>query len=235
MRPVVLAFAFLLALACAAHAGQTFYVTDEFEITLRAGPGLDYKILTMLTTGTPLEKLEESEGWARVRTRDGQEGWVVARYLTGDLPKAPQLEAARKELAEVRAENDRLRGENSALRRRAEQAEGKARQLAARLQKVEKEFARWKEEHADAVTLKNRLDAVEQERSAAQEELARLRTENAALQQRERFYWFFSGAMVLLAGWILGYLYASSRHRAKGRAPPPTGIPAPESPRSGRR
>ena len=217
MRPAVLACVLLLGLACAARAGQTFYVTDEVEITLRAGPGLDYKILTMLTTGTPLEKLEESEGWARVRTRDGQEGWVVARYLTGDLPKGPQLEAARRELAEVGAENDRLRGENSALRRRAEQAEGKARQLAARLQKVEKEFARWKEEYADAVALKNRLDAAERERAAAQEELGRLRTENAALRQRERFYWFFSGALVLLAGWILGYLYASSRYRAKGR------------------
>lgn len=214
---VFLAVAWLLV-ATLALAGQTFYVTDELEITLRSGPGLGYKILAMLKTGTPLEKLAEQEGWAQVRTPDGQEGWVVARYLSGDPPKGPRLEAAERELARLRQELADLKArasdqaeEAGAQRRRADAAE---RELA----KIRKEFAEWKEAHKDAATLKARADAMEAELTAARDELGRLRARVAHLETRERFYWFFSGALVLLAGWILGYLYAASRHKAKAKA-----------------
>lgn len=165
----------------------------------------------MLKTGTPLEKLAEQEGWAQVRTPDGQEGWVVARYLSGDPPKGPRLEAAERELADLKARASDQAEEAGAQRRRADAAE---RELA----KIRKEFAAWKEAHKDAATLKARADAMEAELTAARDELGRLRARVAHLETRERFYWFFSGALVLLAGWILGYLYAASRHKAKAKA-----------------
>ncbi len=208
----------LLLAAAVAWAGQTFYVTDQLEITLRSGPGLGYKILAMLPTGTPLEKLGEEEGWAQVRTPDGQEGWVVARYLSGDPPKGPRLEAAEAELRDLRKELADLKARAAEWKQKAERSGSQARSLERKLEAVQKEFAEWKEAHKNAAQLKARADALEQENAAARQELDRLRTYTARLETRERFYWFFSGALVLLGGWILGYLYASSRHRAKTRA-----------------
>ncbi len=213
-----LTVAVLLASAVPSLAGQTFYVTDELEITLRAGPGLGYKILQLLKTGTPLEKLGEEEGWAHVRAPDGQDGWVVARYLSGEPPKGPQLEAARRELASLRDEAARLRKENASWTAKAREAQARAERLARELESLRKEFSEWKEAHADAVALRTRLQALEKQEAEATAELQRLRAENRTLQVRERFYWFFSGALVLLSGWILGYLYASSRQRAKTRS-----------------
>jgi SH3 domain protein len=79
-----------------AAAAQEMYVTDRLEITLRSGPGVDFKILAMIPSGTALTRLEEANRWARVQTADGTEGWVVTRYLSSEPPKGPALEAARE-------------------------------------------------------------------------------------------------------------------------------------------
>ncbi len=44
--------------------------------SLREGPGLNFRILSELKKGIPLEVLEEQSQWFRVRLEDGQEGWI---------------------------------------------------------------------------------------------------------------------------------------------------------------
>jgi hypothetical protein len=45
-------------------------------VSLREGPGMNYKILGELKKGTPLMVLEEQTQWLRVKLEDGREGWV---------------------------------------------------------------------------------------------------------------------------------------------------------------
>lgn len=207
----------LIAPLCVA-AAQELYVTDRLEITLRSGPGVDYKILAMIPSGTALNRLEEAARWSRVQTGDGKEGWVVTRYLSNEPPKGPLLQAARDELQALRVEYDHLKERLNSAADEGNQASEQAEDYRARLEAVEQEFTVWKEKNKDVIALRARADALETAQEKDHAELDRLRVENRNLQAREKFYWFFSGVVVLLLGWVLGYFYASSRHRAKSQS-----------------
>lgn len=216
MRPLrTLTAALALCLCLAASATANLFVTDQLEITLRTGAGLEYKILRMLPSGTALETLEDKEGWSRVRTARGDEGWVITRYLTTEPPKGPRLEAALRDLEAQRSETARQKTELEAARAERDRTGVEARQLQSRLEAVEKELQSWKRVNADVMTLKEKAEALQVSQEGSQAEVDRLRTENQSLKARETFYWFFSGVVVLLLGWVLGYVYASSRQKAK--------------------
>lgn len=216
--PVAAALLFLLLASASGAIAADLYVTDQLEITLRSGPSLNNKILRMLSSGTPVQELQVSEGWAQVRTPDGSEGWVVERYLTREPPKGPRLDAAQRELAKLRDEVQQLQASLESARSEGGQASSEARTLGKRLKTVEAEFEAWKKANQDVIEIRERAERLEAEHAAAQQELEQLKTENRSLRAREKFYWFFSGVIVLLVGWTLGYLYCSSRNRARSQA-----------------
>jgi len=54
---------------------QVVYVNWP-KISLREGPGTEFKILTEVVKGTGLAVLEDKGSWLKVRLEDGREGWV---------------------------------------------------------------------------------------------------------------------------------------------------------------
>lgn len=54
-------------------------------VSLREGPGTNFKSLAEIKKGTALEIIEEKEQWFRVRLEDGQEGWV-GKATTSENP-----------------------------------------------------------------------------------------------------------------------------------------------------
>ena len=95
----------LVAVAMAAGAQpQTVYVDDRVEIGLHEGPALDSTIVTLLPSGTLLEALERDGNLVRVQTRDGEKGWVDARFLTEKEPGRARLQAMENELAGAQGE-----------------------------------------------------------------------------------------------------------------------------------
>jgi curli biogenesis system outer membrane secretion channel CsgG len=54
-------------------------------VSLREGPGTNFKSLSEIKKGTALEIIEEKEQWFRVRLEDGQEGWI-GKATTSETP-----------------------------------------------------------------------------------------------------------------------------------------------------
>ena len=104
MKRILPFILFIAALGGAWQAqAETRYVSDQLEIPMRTGKSTQHRILRMLPSGTPLEVLEldKENGWTRVRTPDGKEGWVLTRLLM-DIPAArDRLARAEKRLAEL--------------------------------------------------------------------------------------------------------------------------------------
>lgn len=46
-------------------------------INLRAGPSTKHSVVTKLNKYDIVETLEKSDGWAKVKTADGEEGWLL--------------------------------------------------------------------------------------------------------------------------------------------------------------
>jgi len=100
--------------ACAAPAlAETAYVTDSLRLGLYRSDDTSEKPIVNLVSGTPLEVLDRSTGYAHVRTPDGEEGWVKAAYLVDDKPAQLRVAELEAELAGLRGEVDRVRNTHS--------------------------------------------------------------------------------------------------------------------------
>lgn len=115
----------LLLLPAWAIAQKQQYINDEITVSLRDGPRNDATFLGLLKSGdavTVLENLGE-QSFARVRTADGREGWVTARFLS-DEPAAASL------LADARAGLDKAQARIGSLERELEQARAQPKSAA---------------------------------------------------------------------------------------------------------
>ncbi len=225
MRNVFLGFCCILSLffvAAGSVQAETRYVSDQVLITLRRGPGTEYKILKNLKTGTPLEVLEEGETWFMVRHQDGTEGYVLSQYLTGELPKTIVI-------ARLQKEKERLQSRIAELGTRAQNWTSEKEELQRQISDIQQAF---KKEKSERVTVsrdfKNLQEAAknvsdllaERERLKAENEkfaseLLQLREENEKLLRKAIIKWFLAGGGVLLVGWLMG---KSSRTKKRGFA-----------------
>jgi hypothetical protein len=62
---------------------DTRRVTGD-QVNLRQEPDVGSASLALLSLDDPVEVLEAQGSWLRVRTQDGQEGWVAARFAAED-------------------------------------------------------------------------------------------------------------------------------------------------------
>lgn len=59
-------------------------MTVSSNLNVRSGPGTDYKVITMLYSGTEIDVVGEEEGWIKVSTPEHGEGYISADYAEVD-------------------------------------------------------------------------------------------------------------------------------------------------------
>jgi uncharacterized protein YgiM (DUF1202 family) len=98
-----LALIALIALSATSGQAQEAWVMDrDVNLTLRTGAGTQYRIIGSLTTGDVATILSRAEGWTKVRTAEGKEGWVSAGFLQASPPARVELERLKRETEELR-------------------------------------------------------------------------------------------------------------------------------------
>lgn len=175
----------VLCLSATVVWAETVYVSDEIKLTVRSGPGIDRKILDIVSTGEKMELLEDGEEWVLVRLENEKEGWVLKRYLATEKPS--QLK-----LAELQATHGRL---------------------ATRSEEVLKENETLKatNEKIDA-TLEEKTKALE-ELTRSYNELKQ-DADASSFQMRKYLVFFFSGAGILFIGILLGLVMKRQRRKS---------------------
>jgi SH3 domain protein len=107
----------VLALPAALAQAQESWVMDkEVSLTLRTGAGTQYRIIGSLSTGDVATILSRSDGWTKVRTADGKEGWVSAGFLQTSPPAQIELQRLQRETDELRRQVAELSGQTADLR-----------------------------------------------------------------------------------------------------------------------
>jgi SH3 domain protein len=138
-------------LATSGQAQEAWVMDKEVSLTLRTGAGTQYRIIGSLTTGDVATILTRGDGWTKVRTAEGKEGWVSAGFLQSSPPAQIKLERLkngaedlRKQVAELsektvdlRASNDEIESKDEAQRLEIDQLTRENYRLRAR--------ARWPE------------------------------------------------------------------------------------------
>lgn len=220
---VVLFCCFVLvvsALGVGSAEAETRYVSDQIAVTLRRGPGTEYKILKSLPTGAALEFLEEEEKYLKVRTKDGSEGYVLKQYISTQLPKAYVIARLEKELAQLKQrmatmakQAEGWNGEKSALQRQLAEVQQALKSEKSKHSRLAKQHQTLREGAKNVTDLLNERDQLKAENEKYVADLAQLRQDNDAILRKAIVKWFLAGAGVLFVGWLMG-----KRSRTRKRA-----------------
>lgn len=212
-------FLTLLLLVCLASTAlaETRYVSDRLEITLRTGTSTQHSIVRMLPSGMRLELLERDadSGYARVRTPDGAEGWVLARYLMDQPAGRDRVAAASERAASLELRVTDLAAQVEALSAERDALQAQRDGLESELAEVRSELERIRRVSASAVELDNANRELRTRVAAAEQDGTLLRAEIAELKRNTQRDWFVAGAGVLLLGLVLGIVLPRIRWRRR--------------------
>ena len=201
----------LLALglwAAPAPAAKDVFVSDRMQITVRTGPTTENRVIEMISSGDQVVMLEEThDGWAKVRTASGKEGWVLRRFLMDEAPAAARLQ----DLADGQGKNlaqrlEEVRREGGEAKRQQALAETRAREAEAALQKLQTECA-------EVVKLREEYGKLQEDYQQQTQEMEDLTTEIESLRFSTNLKWFLAGGGVLLVGWLIGLAFGRRKKR----------------------
>jgi SH3 domain protein len=97
-------FAAICLFACAvgsAQAQEIRYITDILQLGLHRAEDTSDSPFQNLVSGTEVTVLERVPNFARVRTADGEEGWVKSAFLVSEKPAQLRVAELEQEIAEL--------------------------------------------------------------------------------------------------------------------------------------
>ncbi len=120
----------LIMLACLlAEPVSAAHITDKMAVGLYAGAN-DEEPEQLLISGTPVEILDRGSRLCKVRTGNGDEGWLECRYVSDEKP-------ARSMLVEAQARNAELNRQMREFKEKARHAGEQVQLLQRRLKAAE--------------------------------------------------------------------------------------------------
>src|SRR5262245_37562808 len=133
------AFAALLAAvvwAAPAWASDRSWVKGDVLLNIRIGPGVENRPVGAITTGDPVEVLEHTEGWTRVRSEKAGEGWIPSGFLQDEPPAIVKLQQVEAEAAELRKRVQELSTEAESLRSAHEKAASREAEQSREIERL---------------------------------------------------------------------------------------------------
>ncbi|NNL42792.1 MAG: TIGR04211 family SH3 domain-containing protein [Desulfobacterales bacterium] len=118
---------------------ETMYVSDVLKLTVRDGKGRGEKIIAVIQSGQTVEVLQPEDEWALVRLDDGQEGWVLNRYLTGRMTNNIKLNLLKKKHKALIAQSAALLEEKIKLKEENINFKEENKKFKAEVDKIQKE------------------------------------------------------------------------------------------------
>jgi SH3 domain protein len=211
---LILLMSFLMSAVVSAQT--TRYVSDELEIALRTGMGLEYRIRNMIPSGTRLQVLEnDPSGYSKVITEGGLEGYVLTRYLSNSPSASERLAAAEQRVVTLELELAAHKEEIEQLSLQYTDSDGQNASLKETAQRLSKELDDLRRTASSAMALENENRQLKEKLQQIDHEIQALSIENNTLKDKSAKSWFLVGAAVLFGGILLGLIMPSLRMRKK--------------------
>lgn len=219
VKRIFLASIVCVLLPMSASAASRF-VTDEFEIALRAGKDNSQKMIRSLPSGTKLELIstDRKDGYSLVRTSDGIEGWVLTRHIIDKPVAKERLVQAEKKVIVLNNTITELQKQLGAFQTNPAGAnEVDFATLIKQKSEMETELARLREFGGDPKAIIAENESLKTRVLTLKRENQTLQQENVSLASNSERDWFLVGAGVFVVGIALGFALPSIRGRKKNR------------------
>lgn len=199
--------------------GESVWVSDQFEVTLRTGPSTSNAIERMIPSGAELELLEQDaeSGYSRVVTSGGTEGWVLNRYLMSEPAAREQLAILTQQLTDANADGTSMQSQLASIRGESEAAQTRIGELELSNADLQTELEKIRRTAANVLAIDKQNMNLQQQLTDAEITVSILEQENDQLNSRTTRNWFITGALVLSAGILLGLLLPRMTWSRKSR------------------
>lgn len=189
-----------------AHA-ERGYVTDVCAIPVQSGAAPAYKIVRMVSSGTPLDILQPNiQGYTKVKTPEGVVGWIMTQHMM-------EQPGARSRIGPLEARVAALEEENRVLRDDMETLNA-ARNAATR---CGEELATVRRTASPTLAIADENRQLQQEITAARERQQQLELENTTLRDQSHRHWFIAGAAIAFGGLACGLVIPHLSWRRRRR------------------
>ena len=78
-------------------AGETVYLTDQFQAGLHEDKSVDSPIVKTIPTGSALDIIKREKNFTYVRDPQGVSGWIDNSYLVGEAPEKAEIDKLKSE------------------------------------------------------------------------------------------------------------------------------------------
>ncbi|BHH86040.1 hypothetical protein LA52FAK_43290 [Desulforhopalus sp. 52FAK] len=194
-------------------SAESFYVAPSIDVAVRRGQGTEYKIVSMVKSGSRVEFLEEDGFHTKIRLPSGKEGWMLSRFLSPDPPLDQVVDRLQLENDKLKEESataiEKINELNLVLQKTQEELEV----LRSEREKLGQDYDTLQKDTADVVQIKENLEKTAEENSTLMGKLVQVEEQYNSLSKDNKMYWFLAGAGVLFAGVILGKMPSPSRRR----------------------
>ncbi|BFM48361.1 TIGR04211 family SH3 domain-containing protein [Marinomonas sp. THO17] len=185
----------------------TVYVSDIQFVAIREGQDNSTRAVERgIKSGTPLEVLEQANGYTKVLTPSGNEGWVADYYLSDDMVTRDQLNELQKRLTSAIKRRNEISDELRA-------SQQKNQTLLFAQQSLEQENASLKQQLEDVQALAEKAEIIVSQNDTVSYQIESLQQQaNIAQKNSLKIHnnhqqkWFIIGAATLFGGLLLGIL-----------------------------
>lgn len=208
MKSLLLIFIIVFAGISQAQA-ETRWVSDKLFVPLRAGAGGNFKIVHKgLPSGTALTLLPENEGegadgWTKVKTPGGLEGWIRSQYLEDEATAAIQLARLVGKSKKTEALFAQNREQINALKNENRELANTKASLEKSKAALEKELEQIKRVSGDAIRINQQHQQLLQETQMLKSEIEGLTAENVRLKENTQQTWFLYGILCFAAAILI--------------------------------
>ena len=195
----------LLLLANLIHAEER-YISDSIIVSLREGPGPQYNVIKTLRTGQSFEVVETRNNFIRVRTKDGDMGWLQAQF-TSSKPSSATKEATppvERKQAQPSPPVTVSQPQQNTPEPTTNEESVEVKRLQTELAEITKQFSELEDASQSVLLIEAENDRMKKELATMQDTLAQLKQENSTLASREEIYWFLAGAGIFFLGMLIG-------------------------------
>ena len=197
-----------------AESDQTIYVSDEFSIPLRAGPGVSERIIrTKITSGTKLQKLDGplANNYIKVQTSLGEIGWLPAEFVATEPPSKLLLDEQKEYVKTLSSELNTARENADLLGNRAIEINDANQELKTRIAILEAELLNVKALASDTIKINQDNSILKDTNQRLRASLLQLTEREKTLSKTSRYLDFLIGGGLIGAGLIIGLILKGRR------------------------
>lgn len=137
---------FLLSVLATPAAAESQFVSDQLNALLRSGPSREQTVIASIPAGAEVTILERnlSANFARVQTKNGQQGWIVADQLSASPAARVQLEQINTQIEKLKSGHakeleDLRQGMGQAMKTENEELRLRATELEKRVEALDQQ------------------------------------------------------------------------------------------------